>query len=139
MHGLTQLCPKRKGFQATTRIGGHVDLQEKTSYVFPVTPSGLPEQSSSRAANDVLVAAADDAVTVTVAVADVLPVARAKRSSAVFALLASTPVPAARPMTAADKRAMIAHKMNTKILQPQSLPFLFPPETDESAPAADAE
>lgn len=101
-----------------------------------MTPSGLPEQLSSSDANDVLVAAAADVVvTVTVltaeeeaeAVAELAPpVACAKRFSAVFALLASIPVPAASPMTAASKRAMIAHRINTKMVQPQSLPFFLP-------------
>lgn len=119
------------------------DLHEKAEYVVPVTPFGLPEQLLSKSANAVLVAAPDDdvvAVTVTVVVAELPPaVARARRSSAVLALLASTPVPAARPITAADNRAMMVHKMTTKTPQPQNLPFLLFPDGDMPIPALGGE
>lgn len=116
-------------------MGGYFgDLHEKTLYVVPETPSGLVEQSSSMSAHAVL--DADGAtVLVTVAVAAPEAVALARRLSALLALFASTPVPAARPTTAADNRAMMAHRIKTKALQPHSVRFRWPPG-DEEAPAA---
>lgn len=135
---LCQLFPKVEATSSHGRADARVvNLHEKTSYVVPVTPSGLPEQFSSIEAHDVLVAPVAEAVTVAVATAEA--VARAKRSSAVFALLASTPVPAARPTTAANNRAMMAHKMVTKTPQPQSPPFRLSPDADEPTPAAGVE
>lgn len=87
-----------------------------------MTSEGLLEQSSSNSANDVLVAVED--VTVTVAVA---PDERSWSASAcaVFALCASTPVPAARPMTAAERSAMMTLSTNTKAVHPHTVPLLL--------------
>lgn len=112
----------------------------------PVTSSGFEEQLSSRPAYDVLVAVEEEAVAVEDPVAlDDVAVADASEelncaalSSAVLALLASTPVPAARPMTAADKRAMMAHSTNSSTGQPHAVPFLFPTAPwGVTAPAAE--
>lgn len=142
---MSVVVPKVSMLKRKKRRGGSVDLHEKTSYVVPVTPSGLPEQLSSSDANDVLVAAAADVVvtvtvmTVEAEVALPPPVAWATRFSAVFALLASIPVPTASPMTAANNRTMMAHKTNTKMVQPQSLPFFLPLAAAEPVPAAGVE
>lgn len=56
-------------------------------------------------------------------------------ASATLALLASTPVPAASPMTAAAKTAMMAHSTTTSAPHPHRAPpffFLLP-----TAPAPD--
>lgn len=112
-----------------------------------VTPSGFEEQLSSRDANDVLVADEEAAVEDAVeepppAVADASEeLSRAALASAVLALLASTPVPAASPMTAADRRAMMAHRTSSNTEQPNAaLPplflFLGPAAAPAPAPAA---
>lgn len=65
-----------------------------------------------------------EAGAVTVVVAAAPPALRAARlDSASFARLASTPVPAAKPITAADNNAMMAESMNTRSVQPQIVPF----------------
>jgi hypothetical protein len=46
-------------------------------------------------------------------------------ATALLARFASTPVPAANPITAADNSATINDKMNTSMLQPQIVPFEF--------------
>lgn len=101
-------------------------LHEKASYVVPVTAFGSEEQFLSSCANDVVVAAAAP-VAVAVAVADASEeLSWAALASAVFALLASTPVPAARPITAAESRAMMVHSTKTRTVQPHIVPFFFP-------------
>lgn len=100
-----------------------------------MTPSGFEEQLSSRSAYDVPVAVGEAVVAVAEPDPDPLDAAVADASeelscatlaSAVVALLASTPVPAARPMTAADKRAMMAHRTNSNTGQPHTVPFFLP-------------
>lgn len=107
----------------------------------PVTPSGFEEQLRSRASYEVLVAVEEAVVAVPVAVAVAVADANEALScatlrSASFAWLALTPVPAARPMTAAESSAMMAHRTNSNTGQPQRVPFLFPPPRDGTAPAA---
>lgn len=111
-----------------------LDSHEKASYVVPVTPSAFDEHLSSTSEYDVLVADVEEAVAVEVPDPEDAPpvVADASEdlscatvSSAVFALLASTPVPAARPMTAADKRATMMHRTNSSTEQPHTAPFLL--------------
>jgi hypothetical protein len=109
----------------------------------PVTPSGFEEQLWSRLVYEVLVAVEEAVVAVPVAVAVAVAVADANEAlscatlrSASFAWLALTPVPAARPMTAADSSAMMAHRTNSNTGQPQRVPFFFPPPRDGTAPAA---
>ena len=68
------------------------------------------------------------AVVVTVFVAltapaDIEELSCASLVVASFARLASTPVPAASPITAADKRAMIHDRMKTRIVQPHIVPL----------------
>lgn len=79
----------------------------------PVTPAEFVEHPLSIALESVDVG--PGAVTVTVA-GEAL--SAAKRASASFARLASTPVPAAKPMTAVDKRAMIMDRINTSTEHP---------------------
>lgn len=88
----------------------------------PLTPLGLSEHPPSSLLKGVAVGA--EAVTVLVAVAadpDVLSAASLLVAS--FALFASTPVPAARPITAADNMAMMQERTKTSRLHPQSTPF----------------
>lgn len=69
---LCQLFPKAEDTSSHGRAdAARVNIHEKTLYVVPVTPSGLPEQFWSIEAHDVLVApAAEVAVTVAVAAAE---------------------------------------------------------------------
>lgn len=98
-----------------------LDVPEKALYVVPVTPPGFPEQLSSMSANDVLVGTED--VTVTVAAArDAEALALA---SAALARCASTPVPAARPTTAAARMTMTTHSTNTRVVHPRMVPLFF--------------
>lgn len=48
----------------------------------------------------------------------------ASLASASLARCASTPVPAARPITAADSRPMMRESINTSVVQPHIVPFL---------------
>lgn len=119
--------------------GPGVDLHEKASYVVPVTAAGSEEQFLSSAAHDVLDAAAASPVAVDVAVADARDeLSSAALASAVFARLASTPVPAARPITAAESRAMIMHSTKTRTVQPHILPFFFPSPAEACDPPPSA-
>lgn len=97
----------------------------------PVTALGSAEQFLSSWANDVLVADAASPVAVPVAAAND-EVSSATLSSAVFALLASTPVPAARPITAAERRAIMTQRTKTRVVQPHIVPFFFFPPSDEA-------
>lgn len=116
-----------------TRASPAWHLQEKAKYCVPVTAEGSLEQLSSNCANDVLVDVED--VTVTVAVG------RDERSwsasaCAVFAMCASTPVPAARPMTAAERSAMTTLSTNTKAVHPHIVPLLLLAPWRSSGPRA---
>lgn len=88
---------------------------QSEEYVVPLTPLGLDVQFLSSALKDVAVALG--AVTVVVAAAP--PALNAARlDSASFARLASTPVPAANPITAADSNAIINESMKTNVEHP---------------------
>lgn len=101
-------------------------------YVCPVVVSSLLEQLLEMEANPVAVAEELAAVTVTVVDGCVLAEASraASLSSASFARFASTPVPAARPMTAAANTAMMMERMKTRNVQPQTVFLLFCGATD---------
>lgn len=97
--------------------GGKDDEQEYDKYVVPLVLSGVSAHPSSIRASDVAVAAKPDVVTETVLVgtelstlASLLAFSLARRDS--------TPVAADRPMTAAERRAMIHDKTTTRRLQP---------------------
>jgi hypothetical protein len=78
---------------------------------------------------------ADGADTVTVLVAMALPAfTAASFDNASFARLASTPVPAASPITAADSNAMITERMKTNNEQPRMVPFLCLPGSECAPP-----
>lgn len=95
----------------------------------PVTALGSAEQFLSSWANDVLVADAAPPVAVAVAAAkDEL--SSATLPPAVLALLASTPVPAARPITAAERRATMTQSTKTIVAQPHIVPLVFFPPSD---------
>lgn len=81
--------------------------------MLPVTPAEFVEHPLSTSLKPVGVDVG--AITVTV-VADAL--ITASRDSASFARLASTPVPAANPITATDRMAIISDKMNTNTVHP---------------------
>lgn len=106
----------------------------------PVTADGSVEQFLSRSAHDVLDGAAASPVAVAVAEAEARDeLSSATLASAVFARLASTPVPAASPITAAESRAMMVHSTNTRTVQPHIVPFFFfPPSAGPCAPAPSA-
>jgi hypothetical protein len=88
----------------------------------PLTPSGLLEHPLSISLNEV--ALGTTVVTVLVGAADdIEALSAASLFVASLARFASTPVPAARPMTAADSRAMMQERMKTSRLHPQITPF----------------
>lgn len=78
----------------------------------PVTPAEFVEHPLSADA-------VADAVTVTVAGETAVALIAANRASASLARLASTPVPAANPITAADRIAIMRDKINTKTEHPR--------------------
>lgn len=106
-------------------MGGCLHSEEE--YVVPVMPSGSLEQPLSRSLKAVAVGLD---VPEDVLVGSVVGVAEAidelKAASLVSALLArfaSTPVPAASPMTAADRRPMMQESINTSRLHPHITPL----------------
>lgn len=90
-------------------------------YVVPVTDFEFDVQFRSIEFRRSAVEVGLEAVLVEVAVADFMA---DRLDSASFARLASIPVPAASPMTAADNNATIIERMNTNRVQPQMVPFL---------------
>ena len=89
-------------------------------YVVPVTLPELLEQFLSKASKFVAVEVGDGALRVSDA-SDEL--AAASLCSASFALLDTTPVPAASPMTVMDRTAMIIDRMSTSPVHPQKFRF----------------
>lgn len=97
----------------------------------PETDAELDVQFLSNVLKSTDVDVADGADTVTVLVA---LVAAASCDIASFARLASTPVPAASPMTAADNNAIITERMKTSNEQPRIVPFLCLPGSECAPP-----
>ena len=101
-----------------------MSLHEKALYAVPLVPSGSLEQPLSIALNEVAVGVAVGAADVADADADVLEAfSAASLAVASFARFASTPVPAASPMTAADSSAMMQDRMKTSVLHPHITPL----------------
>jgi hypothetical protein len=97
-------------------------LHWEEEYVVPVMPSGLLEQPLSRSLNAVVVGlGVPEDVLVGFEAIDELKAA--SLVSALLARFASTPVPAASPMTAADRRPMMQESMNTSRLHPHITPL----------------
>lgn len=93
-------------------------------YPVPLVPSGSFVHPLSISLKEVAVGApATVVVLVGAAADDAVAFSAASLFVAMLALLASTPVPAASPMTAADSSAMMQDNMNTSRLHPQSTPF----------------
>jgi hypothetical protein len=99
-------------------------------YVWPVVVCPGFEQLFVRDAKPVGVADGTEPVTVTVLVAGfalIEALSAASFVSASFARFASTPVPAARPITAAANTPMVMERMKTRNVHPQIIPLdLFP-------------
>ena len=94
-----------------------MNARPKEVYTVLLTLSGLLEQPSSMTAAAVAVAAG-----AVLAVAEATEALRATRlEDALFARCASTPVAAARPITAAERKAMMHERMKTSRLQPSIL------------------
>lgn len=109
-------------------MGGKNYIHENELYTVPVVPSALSEHPLSRSLNEGLAVALAVTVTVLVGPAAASEAFRlANLFVASFARFASTPVPAASPMTATDKRATMQESMNTSMLHPHitSLPDLL--------------
>lgn len=84
--------------------------------MLPVTPAEFVEHPLSTSLKPVGVALGADTVTVVGEPPDAL--IAANRDSASFARLASTPVPAANPITAADRMAIMRDRVKTKTVHP---------------------